>query len=141
VLEAATMGNGGEVFLFDMGAPVRILDLAYKMIRLAGLIPDKDIHIEFTGLRPGEKLYEELLNKAEEVVPTHNKKILIAKVLEQEYEVISDAVNKLIVTAVANKDIEVVKAMKHIVPEYKSKNSIYESFDNIETTEIAELEE
>jgi len=141
VLEAATMGNGGEVFLFDMGAPVRILDLAYKMIRLAGLIPDKDIHIEFTGLRPGEKLFEELLNKAEEVVPTHNKKILIAKVLEQEYEVISDAVNKLIVTAVANKDIEVVKAMKQIVPEYKSKNSVYESFDNIETTEIAELEE
>ena len=72
------MGNGGEVFIFDMGEPIRILDLAKKMIRLAGLIPGKDIELRFTGLRPGEKLFEELLNKEEEVIPTHNKKILIA---------------------------------------------------------------
>ncbi len=129
VLEAVTMGNGGEVFLFDMGEPIKILDLAKKMIKLAGLTPGKDIDIQFTGLRPGEKLYEELLNKQEEVIPTHNKKILIAKVMEYDYEQISVSIETLISLAVHNKDEEVVKQMKRIVPEYISNNSVYEAMD------------
>ncbi|MBN9299343.1 MAG: polysaccharide biosynthesis protein [Filimonas sp.] len=129
VLEAATMGNGGEIFLFDMGEPVKILELANKMIKLAGLIPGKDIEIKFTGLRPGEKLYEELLNKKEEVVPTHHKKILIAKVIQQEYEIIANKITCLIDHAISNNDEEVVKQMKVIVPEYKSQNSQYERLD------------
>jgi len=129
VLEAVTMGNGGEVFLFDMGEPVKILDLAKKMIKLAGLTPGKEIDIKFTGLRPGEKLYEELLNKEEEVIPTHNKKILIAKVIEYDYEKVSKSIEKVVNIAMQNKDEEVVKQMKRIVPEYISNNSIYEAMD------------
>ncbi|HEX8460223.1 MAG TPA: polysaccharide biosynthesis protein, partial [Segetibacter sp.] len=129
VLEAITMGNGGEVFLFDMGEPVRILDLARKMIKLAGLTPGREIEIKFTGLRPGEKLYEELLNKEEEVIPTHHKKILIAKVIEYDYEKISRSIEKVVMIAMQNKDEEVVKQMKRIVPEYISNNSIYEAMD------------
>jgi FlaA1/EpsC-like NDP-sugar epimerase len=129
VLEAVTMGNGGEVFLFDMGEPIKILDLAKKMIKLAGLTPAKDIEIKFTGLRPGEKLYEELLNKEEEVISTHNKKILIAKVIEYDYEKIAKSIDKAISIAILNKDDEVVKQMKRIVPEYISNNSIYEAMD------------
>lgn len=129
VLEAGTMGNGGEVFLFDMGEPIRILDLAKKMIRLAGLTPGKDIELRFTGLRPGEKLFEELLNKEEEVIPTHNKKILIAKVMEYDFERVSESINTLIDLAKVNNDEDVVKQMKRIVPEYISNNSIYESID------------
>lgn len=129
VLEAVTMGNGGEVFLFDMGEPVKILDLAKKMIRLAGQTPGKEIDIKFTGLRPGEKLYEELLNKEEEVIPTHNKKILIAKVLEYDFEKVSRSIDKVLNIALENRDEDVVKQMKRIVPEFISNNSIYESFD------------
>lgn len=129
VLEAGTMGNGGEVFLFDMGEPVKILDLAKKMIRLAGMIPGKDIELRFTGLRPGEKLFEELLNKQEEVIPTHNKKILIAKVIEYDFTRISLSIEHLVNLACENRDEEVVKQMKRIVPEYISNNSIYESID------------
>lgn len=129
VLEAGTMGKGGEVFLFDMGEPIRILDLAKKMIRLAGLTPGKDIELRFTGLRPGEKLFEELLNKEEEVIPTHNKKILIAKVIEFEFSKVSESINMLISLANQNQDEDVVKQMKFIVPEFISNNSIYESID------------
>ena len=129
VLEAVTMGNGGEVFLFDMGEPIKILDLAKKMVKLAGLTPGKDIDIKFTGLRPGEKLYEELLNKEEEVIPTHNKKILIAKVMEYNYTKVSSSIEKVIGIAAENKDEDVVKQMKRIVPEFISNNSIYESMD------------
>lgn len=129
VLEAGTMGNGGEVFLFDMGEPIKILDLAKKMIRLAGLTPGKDIELRFTGLRPGEKLFEELLNKEEEVIPTHNKKILIAKVIEYDFEKVQESIQHLLLLAAVNKDEEVVKQMKRIVPEYISNNSIYESID------------
>ncbi len=129
VLEAGTIGKGGEVFLFDMGEPVRILDLAKKMIRLAGLTPGKDIELRFTGLRPGEKLFEELLNKEEEVIPTHNKKILIAKVIEYDFAKVSESINTVIQLALENKDEEVVKQMKRIVPEFISNNSIYESID------------
>jgi FlaA1/EpsC-like NDP-sugar epimerase len=130
VLEAVTMGNGGEVFLFDMGEPVKILDLAKKMIRLAGLTPGKEVDVRFTGLRPGEKLYEELLNKEEEVIPTHNKKILIAKVIEYDYEKVSKSIEKVIGIAMLNKDEDVVKQMKRIVPEFISNNSIYEAIDD-----------
>jgi FlaA1/EpsC-like NDP-sugar epimerase len=129
VLEAMTMGNGGEIFLFDMGEPVKILDLAKKMIQLTGLIPGKDIELKFTGLRPGEKLFEELLNKEEEVIPTHNKKILIAKVIEYDFDTIDSNINFLIDLALKNEDVGVVKQMKKIVPEYISNNSIYESID------------
>jgi FlaA1/EpsC-like NDP-sugar epimerase len=92
VLEAGTMGNGGEIFLFDMGEPVKIVDLATKMIKLAGLVPGKDINIEFTGLRPGEKLFEELLNKKEEVIPTHHKKIMIAKSSKVEFDFVNNEI-------------------------------------------------
>ena len=129
VLEAVTMGNGGEVFLFDMGEPVKILDLAKKMIKLAGLTPGKEVDIKFTGLRPGEKLYEELLNKEEEVIPTHNKKILIARVLEYDFEKVSKSIDKVVSIAFENRDEDVVKQMKRIVPEFISNNSIYESID------------
>jgi len=129
VLEAITMGNGGEVYLFDMGEPVKILDLAKKMIRLAGMIPGKEIELRFTGLRPGEKLFEELLNKEEEVIPTHNKKILIAKVIEHDFARVSMSIEHLVNLAMENRDEEVVKQMKRIVPEFISNNSIYESID------------
>ncbi len=129
VLEAMTIGAGGEIFLFDMGEPVRILDLAKKMIQLTGLIPGKDIELKFTGLRPGEKLFEELLNKEEEVIPTHNKKILIAKVMEYNFDQVIGSIDHLISLALQNEDQEVVKQMKRIVPEYISNNSIYESID------------
>ena len=129
VLEAMTLGAGGEIFLFDMGEPVKILDLAKKMIQLTGLIPGKDIELKFTGLRPGEKLFEELLNKEEEVIPTHNKKILIAKVIEYNFDQVIGSIDHLISLALQNEDQEVVKQMKRIVPEYISNNSIYESID------------
>jgi FlaA1/EpsC-like NDP-sugar epimerase len=134
VLEAGTMGRGGEIFVFDMGEPVKIIDLANKMIKLAGLTPVKDIRIDFTGLRPGEKLYEELLNKNEEVMPTHHKKIMIAKVNNQGSENIFANIHYLIELAKKNKNISVVKQMKAIVAEYKSKNSTYEKLDLHEPT-------
>ena len=136
VLEAGTMGNGGEIFVFDMGEPVKIADLANKMIKLAGLIPGKDIGIEFTGLRPGEKLYEELLNKNEEVIPTHHKKIMISKVNKQDAWTIISNVDYLIELAEKNKNLQVVKQMKLIVAEYKSKNSAYEKLDVGEMSEL-----
>ena len=129
VLEAITIGNGGEVLLFDMGEPVKIIDLAKKMIRLQGFEPGKDIEIIFTGLRPGEKLFEELLNKEEEVVPTPNKKIVVAKIIEQDYKKISVEINTLLDIAADFNDTEVVRQMKRIVPEYISNNSVYELFD------------
>ena len=131
LLEAITMGNGGEVFLFDMGEPVKIIDLARKMIKLAGFIPNQDIDIKFTGLRPGEKLFEELLNKKEEVVPTHNKKILIAKTVEYDFYEVNKAIDALMQEAFQNKDENVVMQMKSIVPEYISKNSVYQSLDEM----------
>jgi FlaA1/EpsC-like NDP-sugar epimerase len=134
VLEAMVMGEGGEVFLFDMGEPIRILDLANKMIQLTGLVPGKDIEIKFTGLRPGEKLFEELLNKEEEVIATHNKKILIAKVIEYNFNQINDSINHLIDLAGKNMDEEVVRQMKMMVPEFISNNSIYESIDGLRSS-------
>lgn len=129
VLEAGTMGKGGEIFVFDMGEPVKISDLAKKMIRLAGFVPNKDVHIEFTGLRPGEKLYEELLNKDEEVIPTHHKKIMISKVNSRGTGNIINNIDYLIELAGQNKNMPVVKQMKIIVREFVSRNSIYEKLD------------
>jgi FlaA1/EpsC-like NDP-sugar epimerase len=129
VLEAATLGDGGEIFVFDMGQPVKILDLAKNMIRLAGFRPGVDIMITFTGLRPGEKLYEEVLNARETSLPTTNEKIMIAQVREQDYDVVNKMVNDLINIASEGRDMATVAQMKRIVPEYKSKNSIYEQLD------------
>ena len=129
VMEASTLGNGGEIFVFDMGKPVKILDLARNMIRLAGYTPEKDIPIVFTGLRPGEKLYEELLNQKELTLPTSNSKIMIARVREFDYNEVSQRIDLLIETSHQNKSFTTVKMMKELVPEYISKNSIYEQLD------------
>ncbi|HNX87566.1 MAG TPA: nucleoside-diphosphate sugar epimerase/dehydratase [Paludibacteraceae bacterium] len=129
VLEAGTMGNGGEIYIFDMGEPVKILDLAKKMIRLAGYIPDVDIPISFTGLRPGEKLYEELLNKKEITQKTHHPKIMIATVREYDFDDISQKINELITYSYLGKNFLTVSQMKSIVPEFISNNSQYERLD------------
>lgn len=129
VIEASVMGEGGEIFVFDMGRPVRILDLARKMIRLAGKEPDVDIKIEFSGLRPGEKLYEELLNNSENTMPTYHEKILIAKVREYEFSKVSLRVETLILSAKQHYTVETVRLMKQLVPEFLSKNSVYEKLD------------
>ena len=129
VLEAATLGSGGEIFVFDMGQPVRILDLAKNMIRLAGYTPGKDMQIVFTGLRPGEKLYEELLNQKETTLPTQNEKIMIAKVREVDFDDVSAMVDELITVSHSDKPFQTVGQMKKIVPEFISKNSVYEKLD------------
>jgi FlaA1/EpsC-like NDP-sugar epimerase len=132
VLEAGMMGKGGEIFLFDMGKPVKIIDLARKMIRLSGLEIDKDIQISFTGLRPGEKLYEELLNDAENTLPTHHPQIMIGKVREYDFGPVSKEIDELIELFDKQENMAIVKKMKTIVPEFISKNSIFEKLD-IET--------
>lgn len=129
VMEAGTLGNGGEIFVFDMGKPVKILDLARNMIRLAGYTPEKDIPIVFTGLRPGEKLYEELLNQKELTLPTSNNMIMIARVREFDYDKVSKLIDQLIEMSHQDKAFTTVKMMKQLVPEYISKNSVYEQLD------------
>ena len=129
VMEASTLGNGGEIFVFDMGQPVKILDLARNMIRLAGYTPEKDIPIVFTGLRPGEKLYEELLNQKETTLPTSNEKIMVARVREFDFDQVSKQVDELVATSLLGKPFTTVKLMKQLVPEYISNNSIYEQLD------------
>jgi len=129
VLEAGAMGVGGEIFVFDMGSPVKIVDLAKKMIRLAGYTPEIDIKIEYTGLRPGEKLYEELLNKKELTKETHHPKIMIAKVQEYEFDDVSVQIDELINHSKICKNFLTVSMMKKIVPEFLSKNSQYERLD------------
>ena len=126
VLEAGTKGNGGEIFVFDMGQPVKIADLAKRMIALSGA---KDVEIKYTGLREGEKLYEEVLNKQEDTKPTFNKKIRIAKVREYDYEVACKQIEDLIAISKQYDNMATVKKMKEIVPEYKSNNSVYEQLD------------
>jgi FlaA1/EpsC-like NDP-sugar epimerase len=130
VLEAGSMGKGGEIFIFDMGKSVRIVELAKKMIRLSGLIPNQDIAIEFSGLRPGEKLYEELLNDKELAVPTHHEKIMVAKVREYAFMKVKEMIDELIHLSSGFNDRQVVMKMKQLVPEFKSNNSIYEELDN-----------
>ncbi len=129
VLEAGTMGKGGEIFIFDMGKSVRIVDLAKRMISLSGLTLGKDIQVRFTGLRPGEKLYEELLNSKENTIPTHHPRILIAKVREYDAGEVALQIDDLIRYAVSGHDKEVVQKMKAIVPEFISQNSVFEELD------------
>ncbi|HRH34709.1 MAG TPA: polysaccharide biosynthesis protein, partial [Catalimonadaceae bacterium] len=130
VLDAGAMGKGGEIFIFDMGKPVKIKDLAEKMIKLSGMIPYKDIQIVYSGLRPGEKLEEELLAKKENIIPTHHHKIMKAKVREYNFEEIEMDVRQLLDLLQGQVDVEIVAKMKAIVPEYLSNNSIFEHLDN-----------
>ncbi len=127
VLEAGTKGNGGEIFVFDMGKPVRIADLANRMIRLSGA---KNIEVKFTGLRAGEKLYEEVLNEMEGTKPTFHNKIRIAEVRQYDYEEVNQEILDLIEISKQYDDMATVKKMKEIVPEYKSNNSKYEQLDS-----------
>ena len=129
VLEAGTMGQGGEIFIFDMGQPIKIVDLAKKMIRLSGLEPQKDIDIIFTGLREGEKLFEELLNNQEDTIPTHHQKILKAKVKEYDYPYILSMIELFRDLIHDSNELKMVTLMKEIVPEYKSNYSRYEILD------------
>jgi FlaA1/EpsC-like NDP-sugar epimerase len=123
VMEAATMGEGNEIFVFEMGKAVKIVDLATRMIELAGYRPGKDIEIKFTGLRPGEKLYEEVLSDKENTIPTENKKIMIAKVRHYEYTDILETYGEFEKLSRTVKIMDTVKLMKRVVPEFKSKNS------------------
>jgi len=129
VLEAGTMGQGGEIYIFDMGKSMKILDLARKMIWLSGLEPDRDIEIHFTGLREGEKLYEELLSNNENTIPTHHKKILIARVQEYPFDEINRFVELFNDLVNDRNELKMVALMKELVPEYKSTYSRYEVLD------------
>lgn len=129
VLEAGTMGQGGEIFIFDMGKSVKILDLAQKMILLSGLTLGKDIKIEFTGLRPGEKLYEELLADKENTLPTYHERIMIARVENRDAAAIESDINVFPLLLNDNNETEIVRKMKSIVPEFQSRNSIFEQLD------------
>lgn len=126
VLEAGSMGNGGEIYIFDMGKPVKIVDLAKRMISLSGRT---DVKIEFTGLRHGEKLYEELLNVKELTKPTYHEKIMIATVREYDYDEVKERIQKLIDVSYTYDQMKIVAAMKDIVPEFVSKNSCFEALD------------
>ncbi|MFW6275055.1 MAG: polysaccharide biosynthesis protein [bacterium] len=130
VLEAGAMGNGGEIFVFDMGKPVRIYDLAVKMIKIAGFIPDKEIMINEVGLRPGEKLYEEVLSNEENTILTHHPKIMKAKVRQYDKKLIDAQLEKLANLILENNAFTLVAKMKEIVPEYISNNSVYDVLDN-----------
>lgn len=130
VLEAGSMGSGGEIYIFDMGKPVKIIDLARKMIRLVGLIPDKDIQIKIIGLRPGEKLYEELLNDSAKNLATHHEKIMIAQEVCDKFSILNQQIEDLIQSAIDSNPKELVSKMKNIVPEFKSLNSVFQDLDN-----------
>jgi FlaA1/EpsC-like NDP-sugar epimerase len=131
VLEAATMGQGGEVFVFDMGESIKIINLAKKMITLSGMRVDRDIEIKFTGLRPGEKLYEELLSTDENTLPTHHPKILIAKVNVPSYSYMDIQMNMMQEVLEVGNNNELVSKIKEVIPEYKSNNSIFEKLDKV----------
>ena len=126
VLEAGTKGNGGEIFVFDMGQPVKIADLAKRMIALSNA---QNVQIEYTGLREGEKLYEEVLSEMEGTKPTFHEKIRIAQVREYDYSEVSREIDELVDIAKKFDNMETVRKMKAIVPEYKSNNSVYEVLD------------
>ncbi|MBT8243808.1 MAG: polysaccharide biosynthesis protein [Winogradskyella sp.] len=129
VIEAGAMGNGGEVFIFDMGEAVKIIDLAKKIIRLAGYTPNKDMHIKVIGLRPGEKLYEELLNDKSSTLPTYNEKIMIVKVETDDYNKVCKDISELIDLAYTQDKENIVSKMKEIVPEFVSMNSDFQKLD------------
>ena len=132
VMDAATMSTGNQIFVFDMGDPVKIVDLAERMIRLAGYTPNEDIKIKFIGLRPGEKLYEEVLSNEENTVPTGHDKIRVARVKEYCRDEILGAYDKLTEFALAVKVEDTVRLMKQVVPEFKSRNSQFEVLDRVE---------
>lgn len=136
VLEAGTMGKGGEIYVFDMGKPVKIVDLARKMVQLSGLELDKDIQITFTGLRPGEKLYEELLNSNENTQPTYHHKIMIAKVVPEDYDLLNLAIKQLESTLTKLDNNSIVFELKKLIPEYISNNSVYEDLDELEESSL-----
>jgi FlaA1/EpsC-like NDP-sugar epimerase len=136
VLEASSMGKGGEIFIFDMGKSIKVIDVAKNMIRLSGLEVGKDIQIKYVGLRPGEKLYEELLCDKENTLPTYHPKIMIAKVIHHEFNTMSDHINQFEKLIKTQNNIEIVKLMKRIIPEYKSQNSIYEVLDASSTSKV-----
>lgn len=129
VMEAGAMGKGGEIYLFDMGKPVKIVDLAVNMIKLAGLTPYVDVDVVFTGLRPGEKLYEELLLMEEEIIPTHHPKIKISQKVAYNYLYVNQIIKDLIVLNNDGNDLNMVKKMKEIIPDYISNNSRFEELD------------
>ena len=123
------MGKGGEIFVFDMGKSLKIIDLAKKMIQLAGLEIGKDIKIEIIGLRPGEKMYEETLSNSEETSKTHHPKIQIGKVAEVNLDELNKSINNLIEFTKDQDNDNIIKQMKEIIPEYISKNSEFSKFD------------
>jgi FlaA1/EpsC-like NDP-sugar epimerase len=129
------MGSGGEIYIFDMGKPVKIYDLAVKMITLAGLEPGRDIEIRETGLRPGEKLYEELLATKENTIPTYHSKIMIGKTRKSDPVEVHNDINALLQMLKNATNFELVRAMKAIVPEYISQNSVYEHLDQVKSKE------
>ena len=129
VLQAGTMGKGGEIFVFDMGDPVKIVELAKRMIRLSGLKPDEDVKIVFTGLRPGEKLYEELLSDGTKTVPTHHKSIMISRDKSADIADITNLINLVTKAALRRNETDIVVILKKIVPEFKSQNSVYQELD------------
>lgn len=131
VLEAGASGKGGEIFIFDMGESVKIVDLAKKMIKLSGLQLGKDIQIAFTGLRPGEKLYEELLANKENTIPTPHPQIMVAKVREYNHDEANSKIDEFIELIKHQDNVGVVRQMKVIVPEFISQNSIYEELDKV----------
>jgi FlaA1/EpsC-like NDP-sugar epimerase len=130
VLEAGFMGLGGEVFVFDMGKPVKIIHLARQMITLAGFEPDKDIKIEFTGLRPGEKLYEELLTEKEQLQATYNPKVMVAQVPDLDHEFVLDRVHNLLYSYMLYQEEDLIHKIEEIVPEYESSNVRYSNGKN-----------
>lgn len=139
VMEAASFGNSGEIYVFDMGSPVKIVDLARKMIELAGFVPDKDIKIEFVGLRPGEKLYEELLNNSELTMPTAHKKITKAKVRQYDFNEVEKTIKRIII---ASEEVDMnltVQLMKELVPEFISQNSPYQLLDKVHSNGKMEI--
>ncbi|MBL1220631.1 polysaccharide biosynthesis protein [Chryseobacterium sp. L7] len=136
VLQAGTMGNGGEIYVFDMGKPVKILDLAKRMIKLSGYTPDVDIKIDFIGLRPGEKLYEELLTDNSTTIPTHHEKIMISRDPLMEFEEIELLSKQIMRSAIKKESLQVVKILKIIVPEFISNNSEFEILDKTPEHEL-----
>ena len=136
VLEAGIMGKGGEIYIFDMGKPVKIIDLAHKMIKLAGFTPGKEIKIDIVGLRPGEKLYEELLNDTSKTLPTHHEKIMIAQEESDDFNILSVLIDDLIVTCDSFTSNDIVLKMKNIVPEFISMNSVFEDLDSQKANQL-----
>ncbi|MFN1215978.1 SDR family NAD(P)-dependent oxidoreductase [Chryseobacterium kwangjuense] len=136
VLQAGTMGKGGEIYVFDMGKPVKILDLAKRMIKLSGYTPDVDIKIDFIGLRPGEKLYEELLTDNSTTIPTHHEKIMISRDPLMEFEDIELLCKQIMRSAIKKDSLQVVKILKIIVPEFISNNSEFEILDKTPEHEV-----